>query len=109
MPRMTIVMVLAAPLAACAAPSDTASADRAKGTTMEASADIDREKAIAAGRDYVREKFPDFVEDRKTPTATDKGDTWEFTYELPADMLGGAPVVILSKADLSVVKAYRTQ
>ena len=44
-----------------------------------------------------------------TPVVTDAGDDWQFTYELPSDMLGGAPVVLLSKADLSVKKAYRTQ
>lgn len=66
-------------------------------------------EAIAAGRDYVREKFPDFREDRKTPVVTDAGDAWEFTYRLPADMLGGAPVVVLAKSDLSVRRAYRTQ
>jgi hypothetical protein len=71
--------------------------------------DSDKARAIAAGRDYVKQKFPDFSEDRKTPVVTDAGDDWQFTYELPIDMLGGAPVVLLSKADLSVTKAYRTQ
>lgn len=71
--------------------------------------DNGQEKAIAAGRDFVRLRFPDFVEDRKTPVAIDKGDSWEFTYRLPDDMLGGAPVVILSKTDLSVKEFYRTQ
>ena len=68
-----------------------------------------RDKAIAAGREFVKLRYPDFVEDRKTPIVTDKGDTWEFTYRLPDDMLGGAPVVIFNKADLSVKESYRTQ
>ncbi len=107
--RFAIMMAMTAPASACAAADEPASADKVKGQSMEATVNADRDKAIAAGRDYVRKKFPDFVEDRKTPVVTDKGDSWEFTYELPADMLGGAPVVVLSKADLSVVKAYRTQ
>ena len=68
-----------------------------------------QQKAIEAGQKYVKEKFPDFVEDRKTAVVTDAGDNWEFTYRLPADMLGGAPVVLMSKTDLAIVKAYRTQ
>ena len=68
-----------------------------------------RDKAIVVGREFVKLRFPDFVETRKTPVATDKGDTWEFTYQLPSDMLGGAPVVIINKADFSVKESYRTQ
>ena len=68
-----------------------------------------RQKAIDAGIKQIAERFPDFSPARKTPTVEDHGDTWLFTYALPADMLGGAPVVILTKSDLSVQKAYRTQ
>jgi hypothetical protein len=78
----------------------------AGGTDMT---DTDKTRVIAAGRDYVKQKFPDFSEDRKTPVVTDAGDDWQFTYELPIDMLGGAPVVLLAKKDLSVSRAYRTQ
>jgi hypothetical protein len=98
-------LLMAAPLSACGS--------TVSGTKSEAketrSMDDGREKAIAAGREFVKLRYPDFVEDRKTPVVTDKGDTWEFTYRLPDDMLGGAPVVIFNKADLSVKESYRTQ
>jgi hypothetical protein len=95
-----VAVALAAPLSACG----STTVARESGAM-----DNGREKAIAAGRDFVRQRFPDFVEDRKTPIVTEKGETWEFTYRLPDDMLGGAPVVILNKADLSVREFYRTQ
>jgi hypothetical protein len=98
-------LIVAVPLTAC---GSTVSAS--KNEAKETSAMEDgRDKAIAAGREFVKLRYPDFVEDRKTPIATDKGDTWEFTYRLPDDMLGGAPVVIFNKADLSVKESYRTQ
>lgn len=78
-------------------------------TIMATTADDTRDAALQAGIKLVAEKFPDFSPDRKTSTVTEDGDTLVFTYELPADMLGGAPVVVLNKADLSVVKTYRTQ
>jgi hypothetical protein len=98
-------MIMAVPLSACGS-TVGASKNEAKET---ASMDDGREKAIAAGREFVKLRYPDFVEDRKTPIVTDKGDIWEFTYRLPDDMLGGAPVVIFKKSDLSVKESYRTQ
>jgi hypothetical protein len=74
-------------------------------TTVNTSSDA----ALKAGVAEIAKRYPDFNPDRKTPTVTDKGAGWEVTYTLPSDMLGGAPVVILSKKDLSVEKAYRTQ
>ena len=76
---------------------------------MATTAGATREQAMQTGIKLVAERYPDFSPVRKTPTVTEDGNTWVFTYELPADMLGGAPVVVLNKADLSVVKAYRTQ
>jgi hypothetical protein len=65
--------------------------------------------ALKAGVAQIAQRYPDFDPARKTPTIVDKGASWEVTYTLPSDMLGGAPVVVLSKKDLSVEKAYRTQ
>jgi hypothetical protein len=98
-------LVMAVFLSACGS-TVSASKNEAK---ESASMDDGRDKAIVAGREFVKLRYPDFVEDRKTPIVTDKGDTWEFTYELPDDMLGGAPVVIFKKSDLSVKESYRTQ
>lgn len=96
-------VLLASAVAACG------QAANKEQVTMATTADDGRAEALQAGIKLVAEKYPDFSPDRKTPTVTEDGDNWVFTYELPADMLGGAPVVVLSKADLSVVKTYRTQ
>lgn len=106
MRRAAVGLILWAIAAAgCTPQAQTAAQTSDMGRTMNEKQD----EAIAAGRAYVKKQFPDFVEDRKTPVVTDAGENWEFTYELPADMLGGAPVVLLAKRDLSVVKSYRTQ
>ena len=68
-----------------------------------------RAKAIAAGNRIVHQKFPDFKAVNKSPVLTDKGKYWEYTYQLPATMIGGAPVVVIRKSDLSVIKAYHSQ
>jgi hypothetical protein len=74
-------------------------------TTMPNTSDA----ALKAGVAQIAQRYPDFDPARKTPTVVDKGASWEVTYTLPSDMLGGAPVVVLSKKDLSVEKTYRTQ
>jgi hypothetical protein len=66
-------------------------------------------KAMEVGKAFVKQKFPDFSVERKKPVIQDKGENWEFTYELPADMLGGSPVVIIRKSDLSVKEYFRYQ
>jgi hypothetical protein len=66
-------------------------------------------KAMEVGKAFGKQKFPDFSVERKTPVVHDKGENWEFTYELPADMLGGSPVVIIRKSDLSVKEFFRYQ
>jgi hypothetical protein len=43
------------------------------------------------------------------PVLKDQGDHWEFLYELPADMLGGSPVVVIDKASKKIIRIYRTQ
>lgn len=113
MRRMIALLTMALLASACDARADRPAGPRPQGAAVEGKrtdmTDTEQARAIAAGRDYVAKKFPDFSEDRKTPVVTDAGDDWQFTYELPIDMLGGAPVVLLSKKDLAVVKAWRTQ
>lgn len=65
--------------------------------------------ALKAGIAEIAKRYPDFDPARKTAVVTDKGDSWEVTYRLPIDMLGGAPVLILRKSDLAVEKAFRSQ
>ena len=57
----------------------------------------------------VAQRFPDFDPTGKIPLLKDKGDHWEFSYELPEGMIGGSPVGIMEKTTGKVLKIYRTQ
>ena len=65
--------------------------------------------ALEIGEKYVASNFADYDKSRKKPVVRDRGEHWEFTYELPIDMLGGSPHVIIDKKTMQVVRAYRTQ
>lgn len=96
--RLTVPMMLFLGQAACGHSTGGL-------TTVTDSSDA----ALKAGVAEIAKRYPDFDPARKTPTVRDNGTSWEVTYTLPSDMLGGAPAVVLSKKDLTVEKAYRTQ
>jgi len=77
--------------------------------TMERSMDTTEQSLISEAEQAVISRFPDFKAEGKKPILKDMGDHWEFTYELPATMLGGAPVVIIDKKTKSISQIYRTQ
>lgn len=65
--------------------------------------------AQSIAENFIADRYKDFDKQGKKPTLTDRGDHWEFTYELPEDMIGGAPVVIVDKRTMKIVRSYRTQ
>ena len=67
------------------------------------------EHAQSLAEKFVTERYPDFDKCNKKPFLTDLDDRWEFTYELPEDMIGGAPVVIIDKQSMKIIHTYRTQ
>ena len=77
--------------------------------TMERSMDTIEQSLISAAEQAIISRWPDFQKEGKKPILTDKGEYWEYTYELPAHMLGGAPVVIIDKKTKSISRIYRTQ
>ena len=77
--------------------------------TQERSMNTTEQSLISAAEQAVIAKFPDFKAEGKKPVLRDMGDHWEFTYELPPTMLGGAPVVIIDKRTKSISHIYRTQ
>jgi hypothetical protein len=76
---------------------------------QERSMNTAEQSLISAAEQAVIAKFPDFKTEGKKPVLQDMGDHWEFTYELPATMLGGAPVVVIDKKTNSISHIYRTQ
>jgi hypothetical protein len=61
------------------------------------------------GEDFVKRQFPDFEKRNTRPVLSDLGKTWRFTYVLREGTLGGAPVVIIDKSDMSILDSHRTQ
>jgi hypothetical protein len=76
---------------------------------QERSMNTAEQSLISAAEQAVIAKFPDFKAEGKKPVLQDMGDHWEFTYELPPTMLGGAPVVVIDKRTNSISHIYRTQ
>lgn len=58
---------------------------------------------------YIATHYPDFDSTHTKPAVKDLGDKWEVTYDLPEDMLGGTPVVIIDKHNSKILRAYHTQ
>jgi hypothetical protein len=58
---------------------------------------------------YIALHYPDFDSIRTPPIVHDKGTFWEVEYQLPEGTIGGTPVVLIDKATLRVIRAYRTQ
>jgi len=77
--------------------------------TQERSMNTIEQSLISEAEQAVIAKFPDFKAEGKKPVLQDMGDHWEFTYELPPTMLGGAPVVVIDKRTKSISHIYRTQ
>jgi len=50
---------------------------------------------------YDRQKFP--------MRLTQEGNNWIFDYQLPENMVGGTPTVVIDKRTLSIVKIYESQ
>lgn len=70
--------------------------------------DVERQ-AAQRGAELIAQHYPDFDKTEKTLAVRDLGAQWEVTYDLPDDMLGGAPAVVLDKATLALVRRFRTQ
>ena len=58
---------------------------------------------------YLIEKYPDFNKVNKKIVMKSVDNNWQVTYELPENMLGGAPVVIIENETGRIINTYRTQ
>lgn len=68
------------------------------------------QQAIQVAHDLAREHFH-YSEDirRLPPTVEDLGDRWRIHFQLRPGYAGGAPIVDVSKSDLSVVDSVSSQ
>src|ERR1044071_1440333 len=67
-----------------------------------------KNKALGIGADYIKTHYGFDIRDRKL-LLVDKGATWDMTYEVPKDRIGGAAVVTIDKQTLRILGSYFTQ
>jgi len=65
--------------------------------------------AEAVADRYVATRFPEYDRKQFPMAVKEEGDTWRVFWKLPPNVLGGSPVVILKKSDLSLVRFYVEQ
>lgn len=58
---------------------------------------------------HIASEFPDFDPASLKPVIRDLGNSWEVSYELPAGIAGGTPVVIIEKGSHKVLDVYHTR
>ena len=58
---------------------------------------------------YIAKQFPAFDSSGLKRIVSQKADLWQLTYELPAGMLGGVPIVTIDMRTCKVVSAVHTQ
>ena len=58
---------------------------------------------------YIAVHYPDFDSIKNPPIVRDDGTIWTVHYQLPAEMIGGTPVIEIEKGSFKVLRAYRTQ
>jgi hypothetical protein len=72
------------------------------------------ERLDKIAKEYLHTSYPNWEIDNP-PLAgekweiVDRGNSWEWRYELPPGMIGGGPVVIIDKRNLKVIELYFTQ
>jgi hypothetical protein len=71
------------------------------GTVEFKIAQIGNAAVAASYPKYDRKKYPVLINRHN--------DTWVFEYQLPDNMIGGTPVVIVDKNTLKVIKTYESQ
>ncbi|WP_425502733.1 NTF2 fold immunity protein [Pinirhizobacter soli] len=70
----------------------------------------DTQRVVAEiAKNYIFRTYPDFKADDLCLQVTDSQGKWEVTYRLPANRIGGAPVVLIDKQTGDVLRSYRTQ
>jgi hypothetical protein len=60
-------------------------------------------------REYIARQYPFFDPSGLKLVVSETESQWEVTYMLPADTLGGAPVLGIDKRTCTVVRSHLTQ
>lgn len=72
--------------------------------------DATKDVLVQTAAKYLELHHPDWSSVDGLPSRViEHAEFWEITWELPDGVLGGAPVVHISKSDSNVVRALHTQ
>ncbi|HEY1270218.1 MAG TPA: NTF2 fold immunity protein [Candidatus Binatia bacterium] len=66
------------------------------------------EKALKIGREYIETHYS-FDKRGTKLVINDLGDSWQVTYQLPENTAGGAPVAVIDKKTLKVIRSFHAQ
>nr|WP_041756174.1 YbbC/YhhH family protein [Bradyrhizobium sp. ORS 278] len=58
---------------------------------------------------YLAVHYPAFDTIAMPPIVDDEGDVWKVSYELPPNMAGGNPVIVVEKTSWKVLRVYHEQ
>jgi NTF2 fold immunity protein of polymorphic toxin system component len=75
----------------------------------ERGATVEANEVAEIAEQFVAKRYPDFDKTNKKLVIKETETNWEVTYQLPDDMIGGAPVVVIDKKSKTVIRSYRTQ
>lgn len=59
--------------------------------------------------EHIARRYPNFDPNGLKQVVLERGNLWEFTYELPNGTLGGAPIVTVNKRICAIVRSEHTQ
>ena len=65
--------------------------------------------AARIAEEYIAKKYPFFDPNQMKLVISESENHWEVTYQLPENMLGGAPVIAIDKRTCAVVRAHLEQ
>jgi hypothetical protein len=59
--------------------------------------------------EYIATRYPHFDSAGLKQIISEQDNLWELTYELPADTLGGVPIITIDTRTCTIVRATHTQ
>ena len=65
--------------------------------------------ALRVALEFIAKQYPNFSAAGKKRVISERGNLWQLTYELPEEMLGGVPTIVVDKRTCAVVSAIHTQ
>jgi hypothetical protein len=74
-------------------------------------ADLKYSEIVNIANNWLKNNDPNTLKEAKNLRSiiSDQGETWEVTYQLPPNTLGGFPLIVIDKKTRTVKNVYATQ